>query len=910
MLISKVIPGLFGGVSQQPPALRLDNQCEAMENCFPSLAEGLQRRNPAEFVALLAAGTLPANTFTHFIDRDSNEQYIVFFTGDATTPIQIFDLSGTAKTVEYGTWDEENVFTTDATVKSYITSSSPNTELTALTIADYTIIVNKTIECKKSGVVDVHNPYPAGVIFVKSAVKDVTYNVYVDDVLQATISAGATPNSVTIATNLFNQLNTNLGALAQGFQVSRKDNVIVVWNEDGQDFSIRGSDTWSNSALTVLKERAKSVSELPPYLPPVDGYKTWAVDVNYAARGVTYRILIDAGEVASYTTPGGYWGGGATMQDIIDNLISDLAVSLPALDVDYRWMQSGPSTITIWRLDDIDITVTTESYYMQGEPPEQIYVNFITASYLGFSKAAPVMFIGGVDSESNAGYYVKWDETDSDTKSATGAWMETTKDNQDNNFDKTTLPHKLIRGADGIFKFGPIVWGPRVAGDDITAADPSFIDNTISDVFLFKGRLGFTSKDRLILSRAGGFFELYPHSALEVADDDPIDISPSTSDVAIMHWAVPYKGDILLMSDRDQFLVSSGDQLFGPRTVAVDHNTSFKCSTIARPMGCGANVYFVSPRGNYASLIEYFVQAASVTNDAADVSAHAPLYLPATVTKMMASPIFNTLLLIEQGSPDIYGYRFYWSGEQKAQSAWFRWTLPFNVMAAQLYGTYVYIIAQYEAQVFLVKINLESGHVSGVLDYMVHLDHLCYVATGTYDGGNNWTTFTLPYSDSNTTDYVMVRASDGTTMAATKISATQMRITGGDYSAVPMYMGRKYSSSFEFSEFGVKAPNTNIHNPQGRLQLKTLIVEYKDTGIFSLECTPKDRTAYTKDFTNVNIAGDAFGPPDISTGKARFFIMGRAKGMRLRLLNDTPYPSRFFEASWEGFYTGRSRSIG
>lgn len=52
-LISKTISGLHGGISQQPADMRIDNQCEDMINCVPSLVDGLYKRNPTTFIAIL-----------------------------------------------------------------------------------------------------------------------------------------------------------------------------------------------------------------------------------------------------------------------------------------------------------------------------------------------------------------------------------------------------------------------------------------------------------------------------------------------------------------------------------------------------------------------------------------------------------------------------------------------------------------------------------------------------------------------------------------------------------------------------------------------------------------------------------------------------------------------------------------
>ena len=45
-LVTKSIPNLINGVSQQPSALRLASQAEKVVNCIPSSVEGLKKRPP------------------------------------------------------------------------------------------------------------------------------------------------------------------------------------------------------------------------------------------------------------------------------------------------------------------------------------------------------------------------------------------------------------------------------------------------------------------------------------------------------------------------------------------------------------------------------------------------------------------------------------------------------------------------------------------------------------------------------------------------------------------------------------------------------------------------------------------------------------------------------------------------
>lgn len=54
-LKNTVISNLFGGVSQQPAGIRLDNQCEELINAYPSIEDGLVKRPPTELIANLTA---------------------------------------------------------------------------------------------------------------------------------------------------------------------------------------------------------------------------------------------------------------------------------------------------------------------------------------------------------------------------------------------------------------------------------------------------------------------------------------------------------------------------------------------------------------------------------------------------------------------------------------------------------------------------------------------------------------------------------------------------------------------------------------------------------------------------------------------------------------------------------------
>ena len=95
-LVTRSVPSLHGGVSQQSPQVRSPDQVESLTNGWPSIASGLTKRAPTEIVARLMP-TAPTNAHVHTINRDVSEQYVVII---ADGQIKVFDtLTGQEKPV-------------------------------------------------------------------------------------------------------------------------------------------------------------------------------------------------------------------------------------------------------------------------------------------------------------------------------------------------------------------------------------------------------------------------------------------------------------------------------------------------------------------------------------------------------------------------------------------------------------------------------------------------------------------------------------------------------------------------------------------------------------------------------------------------------------------------------------------
>lgn len=233
-MISSAIPNLVQGVSQQSPALRLSSQAELQENAFPSLVEGLQKRPPLEYVATMR-NSETSGSFTHLINRDVNERYFVFI--NASNQISIYDLDGTERTVTYP----------DGT--SYLNSTNPTADFRAVTVADYTFIVNSSVTVSMSSQLTPLYPY-TGLIAVKQGDYNQRYTVYLDGNVAADITTSATDQVQTRTDDIATRLATAINGQAN-FTARADGSTVVITKTNNAEFDLATYDSIGDTALSA-----------------------------------------------------------------------------------------------------------------------------------------------------------------------------------------------------------------------------------------------------------------------------------------------------------------------------------------------------------------------------------------------------------------------------------------------------------------------------------------------------------------------------------------------------------------------------------------------------------------------------------------------------------------------------------
>lgn len=247
MLVSGSISSFSNGVSQQATSLRLPSQGEEQVNAYSSLVEGLKRRPPTEHLALVSATPL-GNVFVHTINRDADERYVVIISdGD----LKVFDFEGDEKTVNFP----------DGT--DYLDSTDPKNSFAAVTVADYTFIVNKGVEVEVDTPVSPPNESSVGTVYVKQAAYSTTYTVYVNgaSVASHTVPTSSGADTETIAEALRVAAVAGLGA---GWTITRYGSVLKIVKDDGSTFTLHTKDSAGDTFLAGFTDKTQRFSDLPP----------------------------------------------------------------------------------------------------------------------------------------------------------------------------------------------------------------------------------------------------------------------------------------------------------------------------------------------------------------------------------------------------------------------------------------------------------------------------------------------------------------------------------------------------------------------------------------------------------------------------------------------------------------------
>jgi len=492
-------------------------------------------------------------------------------------------------------------------------------------------------------------------------------------------------------------------------------------------------------------------------------------------------------------------------------------------------------------------------------------------------------------------------------------WTETVGYNEGRELTASTMPHTLVRNTDGTFTFGVDVWADRIAGDSQTNQDPSFVGGKINDIFLHKGRMGFLSGENVTFSENQEFENFYRTTTVQLLDSERIDVASTTNSVSTLYAAIPYAKTLLLFSDKVQFEVESGDTLT-PATVGIRVATTFDASISARPTAVGPNVFFAVDGSSFAGIRELFVTDQTDNKDSAEITIQVPRYVPANIVKMSSSTTEDLMAVLSSGNRNkLFMYKWYYSGDEKLQSAWGEWTFPagYTILSAEFLEQDLYIVYKSNSGVHIDKMVVEDGEgLDGAPDdILLDRKSVNTACTVSYDAATDLTTVTPPYTEAATWQVVQ---SDGTIPTITSQTSSSILVSG-DLSSSTFSVGVPYTFEYEYSHQYVRSGDRGSETPiqDGRLQLRYFSLLYINTAQFTVEVTPTNRDTRSYVFSGriLGSSSNVLDAVSYATGEFRFPIFSKNDQVKIVVKNDTPFNSAFSSTDWEGMYQQKANRI-
>lgn len=647
------------------------------------------------------------------------------------------------------------------------------------------------------------------------------------------------------------------------------------------------------------------------------------VYVQRGEYGKTYKVILKSTSdiaIAMYTTPDGSQASHSTQvdtakiaQNLKTQLDSDLASSVDNWDIEVR-----DNLIHIVNHDDDFLMSTadgfgdTAMYAIKGAVP----------LFEDLPRKAPEGFVVAVKgSEGNVAgqpYYMQARTSGSAQTGMTGwpyvEWTECVAPGLYTKIKEDTLPVLIQRQADGSFEINHAEFQDRAVGDNDSSPFPSFVGRKINGAFFFKNRLGLFSETHVVLSESGNFFNFWPTATAVLLDADPIDVSLNSKDASDIYHAVPFQNQVMLSTLNRQYSLRSEGNL-SLKSIQLTPTTAIETSSKIEPVNSGSSLFLASKNGESTEVKEYMVNNVVDISEAATVTSHVPTYIPWDLVDMKASSDGRHLVLATSKN-DLYVYKYLWTGEQKAQSAWFKVQLrladhepkpePLPGMVTDgaldpsndiyihgmefIRGKLYVILSQiqtYGDPVFkVVSFELSDSITEGDKSIRIYLDNQVSVDNAGDD------TYDLPYIPEPGLKAVSV--DDRTYGEEVDI----LGIFGSVVTCEPGYskvlFGYPYPCRYDFSKLYMRGRDQGaIAVTAGNTTILRMLINHANSASVEAEINIKGRAPRYSEFYG-RVRGDAdnrFGSLALSSGVFNVPINARAQNCQVSLISNNHLPS-------------------
>ena len=529
----------------------------------------------------------------------------------------------------------------------------------------------------------------------------------------------------------------NYGSGAQAYLSGTKTDYKII--------TVQDTSIIVNSSVTVTAQTA----------PTFNPHRVASIEVQYVTASTTYTIDITIGgstQTATYTTP-----SSADADTILTNLESDI-----------NSMTGAHANITVTRLSNsLELTSTAAMDIhakggLDNKALTAVEDEVASVGELPF-KSVQDRIIKIVNTNSSADtYWAKF--VAHDGVSGEGYWEETRDPGVSPGLNNSTLPHELINTAVDTFTFQKIAYEDRLVGDDETNSHPSFIDEKITAGFFHNNRLGFLSKDNVIMSQTGDFYNFYFKSAQTTIESDPVDISCSSIKPTALHAALPTAQGVVLFSENQQFLMFADAGVLTPALATIRALSNYEMDRNIEPVDVGTNLNFVTKTPGYSRIFSMVTRGQQNNPQVLDTSRVVKEWISPDIDQLISSPQNSMIATAGQSLNEIFIFRYYNDGKENLMEAWVSWLMPGTVQFIATHSDDMYAVTKQGDQFVLSKAALSQSPEQGIIvnnqgqKVNPSVDLYATASSVTYDSATKVSKCYLPYNDvSSLTPIIVIK---------------------------------------------------------------------------------------------------------------------------------------------------------
>lgn len=488
-------------------------------------------------------------------------------------------------------------------------------------------------------------------------------------------------------------------------------------------------------------------------------------------------------------------------------------------------------------------------------------------------------------------------------------WVESKQLGLTGTIDSDTLPIIVTGLIEGSVSSEQLAVADREVGDIETCPDPSFVGHTINDMFIFNNRLGFLSKNNVIMSRIDEFNVFYRTSTAVSLAADRVDVKAAvpSSRYTDLNAAVTFETALLMFGDAAQYVLNTNTG-FDLTKTSLQSSTEYEASKISPPINVGSSVYFAATRGNYSAIFD-LSRKDGIGLTAEEATHHIPTYINGRVNEVAFSSTENIFFArTYEDKRTIYVQNRFIRNTVLEQNAWHKWTVPNDILyiTAQQGKLYICMVAEdgitlIRTFVDIATLRINQDEESLVLDFKPHLDYLQLIPQGTV----------LSIDDIDAIYYIPEEHEE---------SIVGVALDGGQVFGLDdintaledadMWVGVPFTFSYTFSEQvpAEQGDGSKTVYQYGRLVLRSMKISYFNSGKFDVKVTPTGRDTFITKFTGTILGSisSLLGRINVSTGVFKFPVNCRSNEVTITIESSYPYPCTFNTCEWQGMFTNNS----